>query len=105
MDYLDGIKITDVDALRAAGIDPATMADTLIDLYNSMVLRFGMFHADPHPGNLFVLPARTPGERARVGLVDFGLTKRLTDEFREMVIVLTSAIIAQQQAEVTAAMQ
>ena len=43
------------------------MADTLIDLYNSMVLRFGMFHADPHPGNLFVLPGRTPGDRPRVG--------------------------------------
>ena len=105
MDYLDGIKIIDVDALLAAGIDPAAMADTLIDLYNSMVLRFGMFHADPHPGNLFVLPGRTPGDRPRVGLVDFGLTKRLADEFREMVIVLTSAIIAQQQAQVTAAMR
>ena len=101
MQYLDGIKITDVRALRAAGIDPAAMADTLIDLFNTMVLRHGIFHADPHPGNLFVLP----GDPPRIGLVDFGLTKRLTDEFREMVIVLTSAIIAQHPAEITGAME
>ena len=101
MDYIEGIKITDVDALRAAGIDPPAVADTLIDLFNTMVLRIGMFHADPHPGNLFVVP----GDPPRIGLVDFGLTKRLTGEFRELVVVLTSAIIAQQQQMVTATME
>ena len=101
MDYLDGIRITDTEALEAAGIDLPAVADTLTDLYNNMILRFGMFHADPHPGNLFVLP----GDPPRIGLVDFGLTKRLTNEFREMVIVLTSAIIAQQPHEVTEAME
>ena len=101
MDYIDGIKITDVEALRKAGVDPSGVAETLIDLYNLMVLRLGMFHADPHPGNLFVLPGDSP----RVGLVDFGLTKRLTDEFRELVIVLTSAIISERQQQVTAAMR
>ena len=101
MDYIDGIKVTDVEALRAAGVNARAVADTLIDLYNTMILRHGMFHADPHPGNLFVIP----GDRPRIGLVDFGLTKRLPDEFREMVIVLTTAIIAQQQGAVTVAME
>ena len=104
MDYLDGLKITDLEALEAAGVSPTLAADTLIDLYNTMVLRHGMFHADPHPGNLMVLPP--DGEHPmRIGLVDFGLTKRLEGEFREMVIVLTSAIIAQRPAEVTDAME
>ena len=97
MDYLDGIKITDVEALRAAGVSTQQVADTLIDLYNTMILRHGAFHADPHPGNLFVLPPppdAPPGAPARIGLVDFGLTKMLTDEFRRQLIVLTSAIIA-----------
>ena len=104
MDYLDGIKITNVEELRALGVDTAATAEALIDIYNVMILRHGMFHADPHPGNLFVLPPHD-GEPARIGLVDFGLTKRLPDEFRQQVIVLTSAIIAQHRAEVSTAME
>jgi len=105
MDYLDGIKITDVDALQRAGIDGAQVAQTLIDLYNVMVLRHGMFHADPHPGNLLVLPPLHAGGPARIGLVDFGLTKRLPEAFRQQVVVLTSAIIAQHRAEIAATME
>ena len=104
MDYLDGIKITNVEELRALGIDTAAIAESLIDIYNVTILRHGMFHADPHPGNLFVLPPRD-GEPARIGLVDFGLTKRLPDEFRQQVVVLTSAIIAQHRAEISTAME
>ena len=105
MDYLDGIKITDVEALDAAGIEKRQVAATLIDLYNVMVLRHGMFHADPHPGNLLVLPPARQGGPARIGLIDFGLTKRLPDEFRQQVVVLTSAIVAQHRSQVTEAMQ
>ena len=104
MDYLDGIKITDVDRLRAEGIDTRAVADSLIDIYNVMVLRHGMFHADPHPGNLLVLPPSRPGGPARIGLIDFGLTKRLPEEFRAQVVVLTSAIVSQHRAQVTEAM-
>ena len=104
MDYLDGIKITNVDELRELGIDTAAVAEALIDIYNVTILRYGVFHADPHPGNLFVLPPRD-GEPARIGLVDFGLTKRLPDEFRQQVVVLTSAIIAQHRAEISTAME
>ena len=105
MDFLDGIKVTDVEALREAGIETTEVADSLIDLYNVMILRHGMFHADPHPGNLLVLPPEEPGAPARIGLIDFGLTKRLPEEFRQQVIVLTSAIVAQHRQQVTEAME
>ena len=101
MDYIDGIKINDVEALRAAGISTPRIGDILIDVYNTMILRYGMFHADPHPGNLFVIP----GDPPRVGLVDFGLTKTLTNEFREQLIVLTSAIVAESPELVTETME
>ena len=104
MDYLDGARITDTAALRAIGADPRQVADSLIDVYNAMVLRHGLFHADPHPGNLLVLPPRDGGP-ARIGLVDFGLTKRLPEAFRRQVVVLTSAIVAQHRAEAAAAME
>ncbi|MEX2446949.1 MAG: AarF/UbiB family protein [Dehalococcoidia bacterium] len=103
MEYIEGIKINDIPALRAAGVDPPQVADTLIDLYNTMILRHGAFHADPHPGNLFVIPG-PPGEPAKIGLVDFGLTKVFTEAFRQQVIVLTSAIITQRPEAVSATM-
>ncbi len=96
MDFIDGIKISNVAALRAAGVDTPAVADTLIDLFNEMILRRGMFHADPHPGNVFVLPSEIPGGKTKIALVDFGLTKRIPDEFRQQMVVLTSAILAQQ---------
>lgn len=105
MDFIDGMKITDLDALDAAGIDKHQVADTLIDLYNVMILRKGMFHADPHPGNLLVLSPTREGGPARIGLIDFGLTKRIPNEFREQVIVLTSAIISQHRDEVRRSME
>jgi predicted unusual protein kinase regulating ubiquinone biosynthesis (AarF/ABC1/UbiB family) len=105
MDFLDGIKVTDVEELRAAGMDTAQVAHSLIDIYNVMVLRHGMFHADPHPGNLLVLPPIEAGGPARIGLIDFGLTKRLPEEFRQQVIVLTSAIVAQHRQQVSEAME
>ncbi len=104
MDFIDGIKISNVAALRAAGLDTATVADTLINLFNEMILRRGMFHADPHPGNVFVIPPEVPGGKAKIALVDFGLTKRIPDEFRQQMIVLTSAIVAQQPEAISSTM-
>ncbi len=105
MDYVDGIRIGDVAAQRAAGVDTPQVAASLIDLYNTMILERGMFHADPHPGNLFVVPGEGRGSRAKVGIVDFGLTKTLPEEFREQLIVLTSAIVSEQPEAITGTME
>jgi ubiquinone biosynthesis protein len=104
MDYIHGIKVSDVEALRAAGVHPPDVAEMLVDLFNTMILQRGMFHADPHPGNIFVVPPERPGGRPRIGLVDFGLTKTLSDEFRNQMIVLTSAIVTQQADAVSSTM-
>jgi predicted unusual protein kinase regulating ubiquinone biosynthesis (AarF/ABC1/UbiB family) len=82
------IKITDYAAITAAGIDRAEVAARLLDTYLRQIFEHGFFHADPHPGNLFV----TPGEDSRWQLtfVDFGMTGTVPDEYRaglrEMVI-------------------
>jgi predicted unusual protein kinase regulating ubiquinone biosynthesis (AarF/ABC1/UbiB family) len=73
------IKITDYAAMESAGISRAEVAEKLLDVYLKQVFEDGFFHADPHPGNLFVLPAPT---RVRPGgwklvFVDFGMTGRL----------------------------
>ena len=100
MDFIDGIKINDIERLHAAGVDTAQVANTLIDLFNTMILKYGAFHADPHPGNLFVIPSAA-GQPAKIALVDFGLTKVIPEEFRLQLIVLTSAIVANRPELIT----
>ncbi len=54
------IKITDYNAITAAGIDRAEVANKLLGIYLKQIFEDGFFHADPHPGNLFVTPLPTP---------------------------------------------
>jgi ubiquinone biosynthesis protein len=75
MEFVDGIKVTDVGALRAAGLQPAEVVQTLMRIYVRMILAYGFFQADPHPGNLFVRP------NGQIVLLDFGLAKDLAPGF------------------------
>lgn len=100
------IKITDYDRITAAGIDRAEVAVRLFETYLQQIFEDGFFHADPHPGNLFVTPQAQPlqpqageeGERDKADtewlltFVDFGMVGRLSPEMlsgmREMVIAV-----------------
>jgi predicted unusual protein kinase regulating ubiquinone biosynthesis (AarF/ABC1/UbiB family) len=71
------IKITDYAAITAAGIDRAEVAERLFKTYLTQIFTHGLFHADPHPGNLFVEPAAAGAAEAAQGwrliFVDFGM--------------------------------
>ncbi len=56
LEFIDGIKISDTKKLREAGYDPKLIGDRLAFSYFKQVFNYGFFHADPHPGNLLVLP-------------------------------------------------
>ena len=71
MEWIDGIKMSDVEALRAAGHDLKTIAANLVQSFLRHTLRDGFFHADMHPGNLFVEPDGT------IVAVDLGISGRL----------------------------
>jgi ubiquinone biosynthesis protein len=71
MEWIDGVKMSDVEGLRAAGHDPKALAATLIQSFLRHTLRDGFFHADMHPGNLFVEASGT------IVAVDFGIMGRL----------------------------
>jgi ubiquinone biosynthesis protein len=87
MEYIEGIKITDVAALERAGIDKREVAQRLIDHFCEMILRDGFFHADPHPGNILVQPG------PRLVFLDFGLAKDFPPQFRDGIVRLTFAIL------------
>ena len=76
MEYVSGQKITELSPLRRIDLDGAGLADELFRAYLKQVLADGLFHADPHPGNILLL---TDG---RLGLIDFGSVGRLDSELR-----------------------
>ncbi len=88
MEFLEGIKITDFAGIDAAGIDPQAISRLLAESYFKQIFSHGFFHADPHPGNLFVRPG------PKLVIVDFGLTKHLAPAFLRGFVRLTAALIA-----------
>ncbi|MDY0910676.1 ABC1 kinase family protein [Microbacterium sp. CFBP9034] len=79
------IKINDVDALRAAGIDPSEVAAEFATVMFDQLFAHGYFHADPHPGNIFVTPtapAVEGGREWRLTFIDFGMMGEVPDRLR-----------------------
>lgn len=66
MEFIEGIKITDKEKLEEAGFNPKEIASLGLELYIKQVMKYGFFHADPHPGNIFL------GKDGKVIFIDFG---------------------------------
>lgn len=76
MEKITGVKITDLPALRNLGADPRELADLLLSSFIQQVVEDGFFHADPHPGNLFV------DAHKRLVYLDFGMMGEIPPESR-----------------------
>ena len=88
MEFMPGVRVTDVAALRRIGVEPADVARRLIDVFCEQILVHGFFHGDPHPGNILVQPS------GRLVLLDFGLAKDFEPGFAAGVTRLTAAILS-----------
>ncbi len=91
-EFIDATKISDIPALLAQGIDPNQVALIMTEAYCEQILVHGYFHADPHPGNLLVLPGPV------VVFLDFGLSKELPEAFRLNYARLVVAMMQQDDA-------
>jgi predicted unusual protein kinase regulating ubiquinone biosynthesis (AarF/ABC1/UbiB family) len=80
LEYIQAIKITDYSALEAAGLKRSDVAKRLFDTYLQQIFEDRFFHADPHPGNLFVLPTNTDEGKWQIIFVDFGMTGELNEK-------------------------
>ena len=89
MEFIEGVKITDRDGLERLGLKTADVAKVLIVAFAEMLLKHGLFHADPHPGNLMV----TPGPK--LVLLDFGQVKEVGPQFRSIFGQMTRALLAE----------
>jgi len=80
MEYVPGTKITDIEALNAAGLDLGAIAENVVRFYLQMIVEDGIFHADPHPGNLAVQDDGT------VVFYDFGMSGRVDPRIQDEII-------------------
>ena len=81
IDWIDGIKMGDSEALAALDFDRRKLAEVLVHGFLAQAISQGFFHADMHQGNLFVIPPRG-GHGARLGVIDFGIMGRINRRAR-----------------------
>jgi predicted unusual protein kinase regulating ubiquinone biosynthesis (AarF/ABC1/UbiB family) len=86
MEYIEGKKITALNPLRVLEIDGGLLADELFRAYLKQFLIDGLFHADPHPGNVFLT------DDDRIALLDVGMVGRMTRTFQDNLLRLMLAI-------------
>jgi predicted unusual protein kinase regulating ubiquinone biosynthesis (AarF/ABC1/UbiB family) len=81
LEHIQAIKITDYSSIEAAELDRSAIASRLFNTYLKQIFEDRFFHADPHPGNLFVLPAQgdLSQDEWQLVFVDFGMTGHLTE--------------------------
>jgi ubiquinone biosynthesis protein len=99
MEYIDGVKATDKEAMSAAGLDPKIVAARGADFVMQQVFEHGFFHSDPHPGNLLVLPGNV------LAPLDFGQVARLTSQDRHLLTDIILAIVDGEASRMVRAMQ
>ena len=87
LEYIDGIKVSDLEALERAGLDRQLVARRGADAFLRMVLDHGFFHGDPHPGNVYILPDNV------VCLLDYGMVGRVDPQMKELLANFLLAIV------------
>jgi ubiquinone biosynthesis protein len=95
MEFVDGIKVSDIDRLEAAGLDRKAITARGADLILRQVFDHGFFHADPHPGNIFVLDENV------ICLLDFGMAGFVDRTTREDFADLIDAVVNRDEHRAT----
>jgi ubiquinone biosynthesis protein len=87
MEKIKGVRIDDIAGIESMGLDRHHLAEIGVNAYFKQILEDGFFHADPHPGNIFVM------EDGRIGLMDFGIVGRISSELREVIAETLLALL------------
>ncbi|HZG78297.1 MAG TPA: AarF/ABC1/UbiB kinase family protein [Paenibacillus sp.] len=89
MEYLEGVKVSQRDRLERDGVDLKTLAERILNALFRQMFVEGFFHADPHPGNLLVMPD------GAVAFIDFGMVGRMSETMKESFSDLIIALMRQ----------
>jgi ubiquinone biosynthesis protein len=95
MELVDGIKVSEVERLEEAGLDRKIITARGADFFLKQVFHYGFFHADPHPGNIFILPDNV------ICLLDFGMTGSVDRQTREDFVDLIDSVVHRRELRTT----
>jgi ubiquinone biosynthesis protein len=99
MEFIDGVSINDLEGIKRMNASPETVAVTGARILLKQIFEFGFFHADPHPGNLRVLPEGV------IAPLDYGIFGHLDQRTRERIAALLSGLLAEDSERVIRALE
>lgn len=97
--FVDGVKISDLEGLAALGVDRRALAERVVRAYCQMIFRDGLYHADPHPGNILVEPG------GGIVFLDFGAVARLSPGMKEGIPQLFEGVLRRNREQILVALQ
>jgi ubiquinone biosynthesis protein len=101
--WMDGVKVGDIDGIRAAGIDRMQAGRQIIEAYCKQIFVDGVYHADPHPGNLLLVP--NPAGHPTLVFLDFGATARISPGMRKGIVSFLKGAVTRDVGRIVGAMK
>jgi ubiquinone biosynthesis protein len=100
-----GVKISDLAGLRRLGVDRKVLARQVVEIYCQQIFTDGVYHADPHPGNLLVRPGPGAGDPPTIVFLDFGAVAEISASTREGIIELLQGALSRDSQRIVKAMK
>ncbi|MAT59816.1 MAG: ubiquinone biosynthesis protein UbiB [Ignavibacteriae bacterium] len=94
-EFIDGIKISEINIMDEKGIDRKEVAKNGANTLLKQIFEYGFFHADPHPGNLFVLPGNI------IAPIDFGMMGRIDEEMKKDLLDILRGLVDKDAYRIT----
>jgi predicted unusual protein kinase regulating ubiquinone biosynthesis (AarF/ABC1/UbiB family) len=104
-EWMEGAKVGDIERLRAERIDRRKAARICVEAYCQQIFVDGLYHADPHPGNLLLQPPSIEGEVPTVVFLDFGATARVSEAMRRGMVSFLQGAITRDTTRIVTAMK
>jgi len=104
-EWVSGIRIANLAAIEQEGLDRRQVARACVEAYCEQVFVDGDYHADPHPGNLFVQPTSATDRSATIVFLDFGATARVSEAMRRGMVSFLQGAMARDTGRIVAAMK
>jgi ubiquinone biosynthesis protein len=104
-EWMEGVKVADLERLVATGVDRRSTARVCVEAYCQQIFIDGLYHADPHPGNLLVQPPAAPGGAPTVVFLDFGATATVSETMRHGMISFLQGAMTRDTTRIVSAMK